>query len=444
MILLIVGLVVAVAAFFTRNIIGGMFGLYRIVPVNEVHIRIMDNKKQIFSSRTGKSSYWVVPFITKLHKLPLSNIDIPTDNIKLNDINMAKFVCDIMCFINIDNIELAVERLTLTSVTSQLGFDDERLGSDLRAIMESIGRTVATKQTILEIYMNRQALVEAITKEVQGVFPKWGISLVNLELRHIRDAEGSTIIADIERLRASEIRRDADIKVAVTEREAKIAQAEAQEAYKKREIQKDQTVAITQQEALIAVQKKTAEANIEAVEARRKLDVGQAEIAKQITEQTAMAARIKVEQEAEAQRIKFETESSGQAKQILAVGQANADMIKAKLIAEAEGTKELAAAMKEFKGEALSVKQLEINKEIMVAKYAAVAKAMENADIKWIMSGDNAANFFGLDLSANGGANLQQFLDQIGVSPEHIGDAKSKIQEILGSMTNGIKRPALR
>lgn len=422
---IIIVLAILAALYFVRHVIGGMFGLYRIVPVNEVHIRIMQNKKETFSSRTNKSSYWVVPFVTKLHKLPLSNLAIPTDNIKLNDINMAKFVCDIMCFVNIDNIELAVERLTLTHVTSELGFDDERLGADLRAIMESIGRTVATKQTILEIYMNRQALVEAITREVQSVFPKWGISLVNLELKHIKDAEGSTIIADIERLRASEIRRDADIKVATTQRESKIAQAEAEEAYKRREIEKDQAVEISLQEARIAVQKKIANANIEAVEAQRKLDVGKAEIAKQITEQDAMAARIRVQQEAEAQKIKFTTESEGKAKEIVAVGQATADMVKAKLVAEAEGTKELATAMKEFQGVSLEVKKLEINKEIMTAKFAAVAKAMEKADIKWIMSGAQAQNFFGLDLTAQGGANMEQFLSQLNIEPTKIKDILS-------------------
>lgn len=427
MIVLIVAIVLAliVGGFFIRNIIGGLFGLYRIVPVNEAHIRIMNNKKEVFSSRTGKSAYWIIPFITKLHKLPLSNIAIPTDNIKLNDINMAKFICDIMCFVNIDNIDLAVERLTLTPVTSELGFDKDLLSADFRAIMESIGRTVAAKQTILGIYMNRQDLVDSITKEVQGVFPKWGITLVNLELKHIKDADNSTIIADIERLRASEIRRDADIKVATTEREAKIAQAEAQEAYKKREIQKDQAIEIARQDALLITQQKTAEANIQAIDAKRKLEVGQAEIQKSITEQNAMAAKIKVEQEAEAQKIKFTTESEGQAKQILSVGQATADMVKAKLFAEAEGNLKLAEAMKAVNDSALEVKKLDIQKDVQIAKFQALATALSRADIKLIMSGEKSSNLFGLDFNAESGANLEQFLKQINLDSE-------KIKEIIG------------
>ncbi len=418
---IIAAVLILVCGYFIRHVLGGMFGLYRIVPVNEAHIRIMNNKKEVFSSRTGKSAYWVVPFVTKLHKLPLSNLAIPTDNIKLNDINMAKFICDIMCFVNIDNIELAVERLSLTHVTTELGFDDDRLSSDFRTIMESIGRTVAAKQTILDIYMNRQALVDAITKEVSSVFPKWGITLVNLELKHIKDAEGSSIISDIERLRAAEIRRDADIKVATTERESKIAQAEAQEAYKKREIQKDQAIEIARQDALLLTQRKTAEANIQAVDAKRKLEVGQAEI-------NAMAAKIKVEQEAEAQKIKFTTESEGQAKQIIAVGQATADMIKAKLMAEAEGQLKIAEAMKAVNDSAMGVKALDNQKEIQIAKFKALAESLAKAEIKLIMSGEKSGSLFGMDFNAETGANLGQFLGQAGVDRDGIVDLVKSIK----------------
>src|SRR3990167_771625 len=115
------GALVALAlGYFLRHILGGMLGLYRVVPVNEAHIRILQNTKSVFSSRVGKSAYWRVPFITKLHKLPLCNLAIRVNDIKLNDRDMAKFVCDIMCFVNINNIDLAVERLILTDTEKEL------------------------------------------------------------------------------------------------------------------------------------------------------------------------------------------------------------------------------------------------------------------------------------------------------------------------------------
>src|SRR3989338_1376384 len=116
-----------VVLFFLRSILGGMVGLYSVVPVNEAHIRILRHKKDTFSTREGRSAYWVIPFITKLNRLPLSNLAIPVNDIKLNDKNMAKFVCDIVCFINIKDLNLAAERLVLSDSEKELGFDFMRL-----------------------------------------------------------------------------------------------------------------------------------------------------------------------------------------------------------------------------------------------------------------------------------------------------------------------------
>ena len=393
--------------FVLRHILGGMFGLYRVVPVNETHIRILQNSKKIFSSREGNSAYWVIPFITKLHKLPLCNLAIPVNDIKLNDRDMAKFVCDLMCFINIKNINLAVERLILTDTSAEMGFDFVKLSEDLRAIMESVGRTVTTKQTILDIYMNRSLLDQAITKEVEQVFPKWGIELVDLELKDIKDAPGSTIIQDIERKVAAEIRRDADIRVATTTKEAELAKAEAEETYRKRQIEKDKQIGIAEQSKNQDIALKEVEANSQHIEALRKLEVGKAEIEKQKIEQLAMA-----------QKMKFTLEAEGQSNQIQAIGKAEADVIRIKKEADAAGTLKLAAALKEFNDVALSVKMLDVQKEVMLGKYQALAQAIQKADIKWILSGENAQKFFGINLDAQGGANMQQFLQESGIDLE--------------------------
>lgn len=408
---IIIAIVGSILAYVLRHILGGMFGLYRVVPVNEAHIRILQNSKTIFSARENKSGYWVVPFITKLHKLPLCNLAIPVNDIKLNDKNMAKFVCDIMCFINIKNIDLAVERLILTDTTQELGFDFTRLSEDLRAIMESVGRTVTTKQTILDIYMNRQMLDQAITKEVELVFPKWGIELVDLELKDIKDAHESTIISDIERKIASEIRRDADIRVATTNKEAELAKAEAEEIYRKRQIEKDKQIGMAEQFKNQEIAANEAQANIQKIEAMRKLEVGQAEIEKQKMEQLALG-----------QKLKYTIEAEGQSSQIENVGKAEADIIRIKKEADAAGTLKLAEALKQFNEVAINVKILDIQKEIMIAKFNALAQAIQKADVKWIMSGTNAQKFFGLNLDAEGGANLQQFIQESGLDLEKLKD----------------------
>lgn len=413
---LIVSSAIIMAIVYTiRHFIGGFFGLYRVVPVNEAHIRVLNNKKQIFSSRMERSAYWVVPFITKLHKLPLCNLAIPVNDIKLNDKNMAKFVTDIMCFVNINNIDLAVERLTLTDASKEMGFDFVKLSEDLRAIMESVGRTVTTKQTILDVYMNRAMLDQAITKEVEVVFPKWGIELVDLELKDIKDAPDSSIIHDIERKIAAEIRRDAEIKVATTVKEAELVKAEAEEIYRKRQILKDQEIGIAEQKRNQQIAEQEVEANIKRIEALRIIEVGKAEIEKQKIEQIAQAQQIKMSTEADGQKQKFIKEAEGEAEQITKVGNAEASIIKAKKIADAEGTSRLAAALKEFNDVAINVKILDIQKEVLIAKFNALAQALSKADIRLILSSANAANLFGINLNAETGANVKQMLEESGI-----------------------------
>ena len=298
-----------------------------------------------------------------------------------------------------------------------MGFDFQRLSEDLKAIMESIGRTVVTKQTLLDIYMNRQLLDEAITKEVEVVFPKWGIQLVDLELKDIKDAAGSTIIADIERKVAADIRRDADIRVATTTKEAEIAKAEAEELYRKRQIEKDKAIGIAEQTKNQEIALQEAKANIQKIEALRKIEVGHADIEKEKIEQLAMA-----------QRIKFTVEAEGHSNEIETVGRAEANIIQIKKEAEAAGTLKLAEALKQYNETALNVKMLDIHKDVMIAKFQSLAESIQKADIKWIMSGANAQKFFGLNLDAEGGANLQQFFDESGLDLEKLkaGLAKDK------------------
>ena len=75
----------------------------------------------------------------------------------------------------------------------------------------------------------------------------------------------------------------------------------------------------------------------------------------------------------------------------------------------------LAEALKQFNDVALNVKLLDIQKDVMIEKFRALASVAGSADIKWILSGQNAQSFFGLNLNAEGGANLDQFMDESGI-----------------------------
>jgi len=338
-----------VAGLFLVGVLLVILGLrFIIVPANECHVRIMFNSISYFSKREGKSSYWKIPIITKVHRLPLSNLAVPVNDIKLNDKNMAKFVCDVVCFITIKDLPLAVERLMLTTAQEELGFDFSKLAEDFRAIIESVGRTTVTKSSILEIYMNRQILDDAITKEVQSVFPKWGVELIDLELKDLKDAQESTIIQDIERKVASEIRRDAEIMVATTNREAEVAKAEAEETYRKRQIEKDKQIGISEQKKKQEIADEEATANMKTIEAIRKMEVGGAEIAKQIVEQQAQAEKIRAVTVAEGEANSVKIRADAEKARLTAQGEGEGKANNARLTGEAEGLSRKADALKKY------------------------------------------------------------------------------------------------
>lgn len=392
------------------DLFGGMIGLYHVVPVNEAHVRVMFDKKELFCGREKdkriKQSYWSVPFVTRVHRLPLTNIRIDVPDVKLNDKNMAKFSCDIVCFVNIKDPILAAERSDITITTDKY---EERLAGiknmseDLRAIMESIGRTVATKQSILEIYMDRGTLDGAVTKEVEAVFPRWGLELVDLEIKDLKDTQGSSIITDIERKVAAEITADARVKVAGELKRAEIAEAENkkeaelvkaknEEEWRKRQIVRDQAIGIADQQRELEIAKTMQNANAQKVEAEKKLTVGRAEITKQATITEAEGAASKIEQ----------------------IGKANATIVKATKVAEAEGTQKLAEAMSKYDKSATGIELIRANKEIGMAQADAYKAGLANAKIS-IVSGQSADLVNGgllgkISLGGKEGVAFQQFI----------------------------------
>lgn len=412
------------------GMIGGAVGLYKIVPVNEAHVVIRGKTKEVFMSRkTSKvnmkgelepdkenyrPAYWYVPFITKVTRLPLVNLRIDVPDVKLNDKNMAKFMCDVVVFVNIDDPILAAERTDITVTASRYeGID--AINEDFRAIMESIMRTTATKQPIIDIYMNRQALDEAITKEIEPVFKGWGLRLVDLEIKDIKDTANSTIIQDIEKKSAAQINADARVKVAeegkraeiaeaTNKKEAEMVKAETEQQWRQRQIEKDRQIGIAQQDQIKMTAEKEREANESKINARRKLEVGGAEVEKEAIIQRAEATKAKITKEAE-----------GRAAEVQTVGASEANIIKLKKVADAEGTEKLAKALQNYNTAATVIETIKANKDVGMEYAKAYAAIGANAKINIvngssqdILSGGILGN---LKIGPKEGAALQQFIE---------------------------------
>ncbi len=395
---------------------GAFFGVYRIVPANEAHVRILYGKKSVFTVRDKdvsagtKGSYWIVPFVTKIHKLPLANLRIDVPDVKLNDKNMAKFSCDIVCFVNIKDPLLAAERTTITA--EKINYEDRTLGlkhisEDFRAIMESVSRTVATQNTILEIYMDRTKLDNAVSKEIQNVFPGWGLNLVDLEIKDIKDIPGSTIIQDIETKIAAQINADARVKVATesqraqiaeanAEKEAEMVKAVAEETWKKRHIEKEQVIGVAEQDKSMEIAKQQEAANKKIVDANRALTVGNATVDKEKITQLA---------EAEKSKLTLEGEGAGNAK-------------RATLEGEAAGTEKLAMALQKYNDSATKIRLIEANQSIGLAMADAYGKGLSVAKIN-IVTGESQDLVKGgllgnISVGGKEGIGIQQFIQGLG------------------------------
>lgn len=264
---------------------------------------------------------------------------------------------------------------------------------------------------------------------------KWGVELIDLELKDLKDAPESTIIQDIERKVAAEIRRDAEIRVATT-KEAEVAKAEAEETYRKRQIEKEKQIGITEQQKLQEIAEEEAAANIKKIEAKRKLDVGGAEIEKQIVEQQAQATKIKAvtvaEGEAKAVEIKAEAEKA----RLTAEGEGEGLASKAKLLGEAEGLSQKADALKKYEEAAKLSLVLDALKPIAES----FAKAAEKIKIDQVVAIDSGGEHSALKrmttaipgaaaelfttLKAATGIDLKEILEGLVAKQPKTGDPK--------------------
>ena len=451
------------------EIIGGMLNLFEVVPTDEAHVRVMSNRQEVFmngkyKNEDCKSSYWKIPFITKITKLPLTNIKIPVSDIKLNDINMAKFQCDIVCFVRITDPIVAAQRTGIT--VEQERFEGESIGiktlaNDFSSVMESISRTVTTKQTIYEIFKDRSKLDDAMTREVQDIFPKWGMELVDMQIKDIKDVEKSTIISDIEAKIQAQISSEARIKIAeenskamITEalkrKEAEMEIAKNEEEWQKRRVEKEQIIAVAEAQKKKLEAERLKDANEALVLADQKLIVGNAENLRMKIEQEAEANKTKIRLESEANKIKIELDAEANRKRIEQEaeaisnkinkeGNAQAQVIKATKLSEAEGLDKLAQAQAKFNEAALNLERIRAAKDVQIAQAKAYAESLQNADIK-IVAGSTSelmsGGFFGkINVGPKEGASYDLFREMGGQLP--IGNVEKDLD--LATKVEGVK-----
>ncbi len=381
---------------------------YTVVKVAEAHIVVRRKGRKVYCSRQGeKSAYWYVPYLMQRSILPLENIKLVIPNIPLRDIDMAKFAGDVRCWLNIENPDLAAEKLGRVETDETSSFP--ALQADVKDLIEAVARNSSMKMDVVNIMKDRDKFSQIVKDEVAPILKaEWGIKIAGLEVIYFRDIEGYTVIKDIEarqaklietetRKQLADYEKNAAIVEAIANQEKETQKAEAEETYRIRQIQKDQKIGQSEQEKQQEIARATQQANKQTIEANRVLTVGQADINKQATV-------VQAEGEAQANIKKAE----GQSQYTKLTGFAEADVNKQKLLAEAEGTEKKALALKQYNEAGLSLEVIRANQAIKQAQFTALGEGLKVAKINLVTSGES--NILGIPVSAETGADLGAML----------------------------------
>jgi len=439
----------ASAATLTAAIVGyKILKLRTIVPADMVHIvqsvknttSYGKDQKDENKKDTGNVYYkWpqMIPVLGVVVKqLPVSNFDIRMDNFEAYDKDRVPFNVDVSTFFRIADTNKAAERVA--------SFDELR--NHLTVMVHGSVRSIMANAKLEEIMEQRSTYGEKFTKEVEDQLKAWGVEPVkNIELMDIRDTKESTAIANIMKKKQSEIAKESRTTVALNNKEADMAEIDAEREVEVKRAEKEQLVgernaeknrvigiANEQQKQLVAEQEKiTAEKDLEITRVK---EITNAEIAQNKSiieaETTRKTAVIKADQDKETMKIKaeadkekmridtdakkYETETIADADKlakeknasahqtmelakaagIKATGEASADAEKMLQLARVVAEKELAETIgsnKEYQEYLINLEKVKKNAEVAIktAEYNSEvgkeqAKNLNKADIKII------------------------------------------------------------
>ncbi len=414
-----------------------LFLLYKIVPANYADVVVQKGKTRVFSSDTkysasgefsseGKAAYFKIPsFIPgigmEVHEMSLEILPINVPDFKAFDIDRARFLCDIMAYVAIINPVEAAKRF---------GGNMKQVEEQVSKVVQATTRDSTTKKTVREIINDREGIIAEIKDPLSKAISNWGLALKDIELVEFKDTSESHVISDISSIIEEQINSEARQKNAEQKKMARLKEAIADESAKKREIERDEEVAKREQMKNRLVAEREKEAVKEKLEVVKVDKVKNQEIEKEkarvLAEQEKVVAKIDAEKrkdvekiikeqkqlEGEGDKIRRQEQAIGEAAPIRETGNAEAEIILKKLQAEAKGKDDLQKALNRFGDDAIRalVAELIVNKDLEVG--VALAKALENADMK-VFAGNGA----------KAGFDLGKLIESVNVSSPDTADA---------------------
>lgn len=402
-----------------------------VVPANEAHLVQRSKSSTPYGSGYEKgNSYWSFPswlpiIGTNVSKLPLSIFQIELDGYEAYDQEKVPFAVDVISFFKVENpIEVA-----------KRASNSEVLNEQLHNVLRGSVRKILASKDINTIMETRSELNQTFVDEVAKQVAAWGVSVVSIEFTDIHDAPQTQVVTNIMNKKKSRIEKESRIEVAENMQLAKIREIEAQQLtevraveaaqfVEMRNVERKRQVGVADQQASQKVKEEEQKTKEKEVAVSRTSIVGQAEYEreKKVIEAAALAAS-KIEQskgDAESMKLSAEgyknaqlLQAEGDSKKVEQVGSAEADIIKKKAVADAEGKLKLAEALAKIQKEGL---QAQLGEKAIIAYQAigvAVAEAYKNAEIKAVLTNGGGIESLGDLLSSGGGAKLGSFIEAL-------------------------------
>ncbi|KVP17331.1 SPFH domain-containing protein [Burkholderia ubonensis] len=475
---LIASFLISVVAVF--GVVGLLMAvmLRRVVPTNMVHI-VQTTRSSTPYGRgkpAGNTYYawpsWVPKLGITVTEFPESIFQVSLSDYEAYDQARLPFIIDTTAFFRIDNAETAAQRVATF----------QELKNDLQAVLQGAVRRVLATNALENIMQSRSELGDQFTTEVKEQIAEWGVLPVKtIEFMDLRDAKGSTVIANVMAKEKSRIEKESRVAVADNQRQAELAEIDAQRTVEVqrqdaaqqvglRTAEKDKAVGIANEQAqqdIKAAAKTTAERDMDV---KKVQDVRSAEIQRDVAtvraEQDKQVAVVNAEAQKQVQVVSAE---AAQRVQVL-----NAEATKQATTTKAEG--DLAAALKDAegiraRGEAsaaaeqamlmapvvtqiklaeeigsnpgyqqylVTIKQVEAGRDVGLE----MARAMQHADLKVIANaGDMQQGVAKLGdiFTPAGGTKLTGMLAALGQTE----DGKKLIDSLVPMLTNGATAGAL-
>jgi flotillin len=281
-------------------------------------------------------------------------------------------------------------------------------------VVEGHMRGILGTLTVEEIYGDREGFADRVREEAAKDFSRLGLELISFSLKDIKDSQG--YIENLGARRIAEVKRDAAIAMAETERDSTInaaqlrkegdvarllAEAELAQATRDFEVRRAEyqaavnvkraqaDVSYDMEKSKLALDLKSQEYQVRLAEKELAAQVEEKEVARREKELEATVKRpaeamlYQARLEAEADAYQKELEAKGKAAGIRLYGTSEAEAIAAKGKAEADAMRQRAAAWKEYTNAALA--ELVIKSLPELAR--AVSEPLSKVD-KIIMVGD--------------------------------------------------------